>query len=59
MKKNHKSAVKLSSKYVKASVRFEKERWHEIDLKKIFESSLLLALEELNYPVARLRKELK
>ena len=51
MKKNYKSAVKLSSKYVKASVRFEKERWHEIDLKKIFESSLLLALEELNYPV--------
>lgn len=51
MKKNYKSAVKLRSKYVKTSVRFEKERWHEFDLKKIFESSLLLALEELNYPV--------
>ena len=51
MKKNYKSAVKLRNKYVKTSVRFEKERWHEVDLKKIFESSLFLALEELNYPV--------
>ena len=59
MRKNYKSAVKLRNKYVKTSVRFEKERWHEVDLKKIFESSLFLALEELNYPVARLRKELK
>jgi len=50
MKKKYKSVLQLNSRVIEVSVRFEGEKWHGIDLKKLYETGLLLALEELNYP---------
>ena len=50
MKKKYKPVLRLNSRDIEVSVRFELEKWKGIDLKKLYETGLLLALEELNYP---------
>ncbi len=51
MKNNHKSISRLKGVEVGVSVRFEAKGRCNINIKEIFDSILLLALEELRYPI--------